>query len=135
MHLHPFSSDEAGRNATVGRFLRYAQSAVTGNSIRLWHQWTPDVDLHDGDRCPDGSPGHVAWAVGRWNKPWPTTTGRAGNPAGYTPRDGDIVALYFVPAGDAPPPEPPGARKLLTQISNLKPGESFPPPSGPPPSG
>ena len=45
IHDHPYASDEAGKKATLGRYLGYAQSSVSSDSIKLWSNWVPNVDL------------------------------------------------------------------------------------------
>lgn len=121
VHEHPFSSDETGKNATLGKYLEYAQSSVSSSSITLWSNWVPDVDKTNGDDCSKGKPGKLQWKVGRAGEPWPTKV-RTGNPADYHMKNGDIIAIYFVAAGEALD-EPPGAQDSLSSIEDLG-GES-----------
>jgi hypothetical protein len=113
IHLHPFASDEAGANATVGRFMTYGGWKLTSHSFALW-----DDEIHrDGQPCPTGGAGRVQWVVGQYGHPWPSTPG-PGDPADDRPRNGDIVAIYFLPEGSALP-EPPNAEASLSGIEDL----------------
>lgn len=116
MHIHPFSSDESGAKATVGRFLQYGGWTLSDSSFKLW-----DGQQHDnGQKCTTGTKAkkaQIQWSVGKFGKPW-TGTPRTGNPAGYHPQNGDIVGIYFLPLGDKLP-EPPTAEQALTNISDL----------------
>lgn len=125
VHDHPFASDESGENATLGRYLGYAQSEVSTDSIKLWSNWVPGVDKTNGDKCPNGKPGTLQWKVGRYKEPWPTKA-QTGNPADHHLEDGDIIALYFVPKGDKLE-QPPGSEEALANVND--PGSK--PPAGP----
>jgi hypothetical protein len=116
MHLHPFSSDESGSKATLGRFLEYQGSSVSETEMKLWN----GKQYNNGDTCgtgADAKKAEVQWAVGHYNEKW-SGTPRTGNPADYHPKNGDIVALYFLPKGTKLA-EPPGAQEALTSISDL----------------
>ena len=112
IHIHPYSSAESGPRATVGTFMRYGGWEVSPTSVKAWD----GVQRRNGDACPDG-PGRIAWKVGRFGKPWPAKA-RTGNPASYRPRNGDIVAVYFLPKG-AKLEEPPDAKAALSSISDI----------------
>jgi hypothetical protein len=116
MHIHPFSSDESGTKATVGRFLDYGGWSASDSSIKAW-----DGQEHkNGQKCgtgPNAKPAEVQWIVGRYSQPWPTKT-QSGSPSDYHPKNGDIVAIYFLPKG-SPLPEPPDAQSALTNIQDL----------------
>jgi hypothetical protein len=123
IHEHPRSSDETGKQATLGKYLGYAQSEVTATSIRLWPNWAPGVDYSNGDTCPGSDkPGQLYWKVAHHGDPWPEQA-RSGNPANYHMKNGDIIALYFVEKGSALE-KPPGADDALGSINDLAPGES-----------
>ncbi len=116
MHLHPFSSDESGSKATVGRFLEYQGSSISEDSMKLWD----GKEQKNGDKCGTGADAKksiVQWSVGHYGKKW-TGTPRAGNAGDYHPKNGDIVALYFLPKGTKLA-EPPGAEEALTSIQDL----------------
>jgi hypothetical protein len=96
IHIHPFNSSEAGKNATVGRFMEYAGYSVSSTSFELWPG--PDgntVQQKNGDECtmPDGTErnGTLTWYVNGKK--------RSGDPADYQPKDGDQIVLVFAPAG------------------------------------
>lgn len=112
IHLHPFASDEAD-DASVGRFVDDGGWKLSSDSFTLWDE----VSHRDGATCPTGRKARVQWVVGHYGKPWPTAA-RAGDPADYRPRNGDIVAIYFVPR-DSPRPEPPTAPADLASIQDL----------------
>ena len=112
IHDHPFASDEAGKKATLGRFLGYAQSSVSSDSIKLWSNWVPNVDYTNGDKCKDsGKPGELQWKVGKLGEPWPTKA-ETGNPSDHHIGNGEIIALYFVPKGTKLE-QPPGSDEAL----------------------
>jgi hypothetical protein len=96
IHIHPFNSSEAGKNATVGRFLEYGGWSVSSDSFDLWDG--PDgapVRETNGDTCrlADGSEqrGTLTWYVNGKQ--------RSGDPADFQPKNGDQIALVFAPAG------------------------------------
>jgi hypothetical protein len=138
MHIHPFSSGEGGNNATVGEFLRYGGWSANADSFKVWDNKT----YRTGGKCGTGAnakPAVVQWAVGHFGKPW-TGKPRSGSPSDYHPKNGDIVAVYFLPKGEKLI-EPPDAQSSLANISDLggapaKPGvtPSAPPGSTPGPS-
>ncbi|MGZ6974827.1 MAG: hypothetical protein ACXVKQ_12865 [Acidimicrobiia bacterium] len=116
MHIHPFSSDESGAKATVGRFITYGGWELSDSSFKVWDS----TQRANGDKCgtgADAKKGEVQWTVGQFGKPW-TGKPRSGNPADYQPKNGDIVAVYFLPKG-AKLPEPPDAEKALATIEDL----------------
>ncbi len=123
IHTHPFANDEAGDNATLGRYLTYAQSSVSSSSIKLWDQWVPGVDKSNGDKCPGSDkPGKLYWKVAKPGDPWPDQA-ESGNPADWKIEDQHIVALYFVPEGSALE-KPPGADDALANISDVNPADT-----------
>jgi hypothetical protein len=118
IHDHPYASDEAGKKATLGRYLGYAQSKVTADSIRLWSNWVPNVDFSNGDKCKEsGKPGELQWKVGKLGEPWPTEA-ETGNPSDHHIGNGEIIALYFVPKGTKLE-QPPGSDEALKSINDL----------------
>jgi hypothetical protein len=112
IHLHPFASEEAN-DPTVDRFMAYGGWKLSSDSFTVWD----DAIRRDGQPCATGGDGRVQWVVGQYGKPWPTEA-RRGDPADYRPKNGDIVAIYFLPAGSALP-EPPDAQAALASISDL----------------
>lgn len=128
IHDHPYASDEAGPKATLGRYLQYAQSSVSSDSIHLWPNWVPDVDFSNGDKCKSsGKPGVLQWKVGKLGEPWPTKA-ETGNPSDHHIANGEIIALYFVPKGTALE-QPPGSDEALNSIQDLGGQSAVPTPS------
>jgi hypothetical protein len=105
VHDHPFTTESAGRNATMEKFFTGGGWKVTATSF----DFGPDAKKANGDPCPDGKPGVVRWAVNGKEQ--------HGNLSDFIPFDGDVIALAFLPA-DAPIPTPP-QEKALEQISDL----------------
>ncbi len=96
-----------------GKTVTYGGWKLSAHSFTVW-----DDETHrDGRPCTVGSAGRVQWVVGQYGHPWPSTP-HSGNPADYRPRNGDIVAVYFLPDG-SPLPEPPGAEASLASIADL----------------
>jgi hypothetical protein len=102
MHIHPFVNAEAGRNATVGKFLSYGGWSANSDSFEVW-----DGQPHKtGDKCGDEA------ATVRW-----TLNGeeRTDNISDYRPKDGDIIALVLEPEG-AEIGEPPSKAALANPV-------------------
>jgi len=91
IHIEPASSDDAGKNATLGRFFTYAGFELSETAIHF-----VAVDEQNGDLC-NGKPGVLRWAV--------NGTERHGDPADYQLLDGDVIALVFTTAGASLPPK------------------------------
>jgi hypothetical protein len=94
VHIHPFTEDEAGDEATLGRFFDYGGWQVAEDHLALWS----GLAVRNGDPCPDGRPGTVRWMV--------NSEEQSGNPADYHPEDQDKITIAFLPEGD-PIPDPP----------------------------
>jgi hypothetical protein len=103
LHIHPFTEDEAGENATVGLFMEYAGFDVGDDHLTLWD----DLNVSNGDPCPDGRPGNVRWSVNGEEQD--------GNPADYKPDDQDVIEIAFLPDGDAIPQPP---QEVLDALPN-----------------
>ena len=96
IHTHPYVTSEAGNNATLGKFADYAGFNVSDSSIDAWTgpEDAPDrSDWSNGDTCSfgefEGQEGKVVWAV--------DGKARTGNPADYKMKDGETLAIGFVP--------------------------------------
>jgi hypothetical protein len=109
MHIHPYSSDEAGDNATVGAFFEFGGWSVSEESLSVWG----GLQRSNGDEC-DGEPATVRWSVNGEE--------RDGNPAAYRPNDGDVIAIAFLPEGDDIG-EPPSASNLASP-NDVEPGQA-----------
>jgi hypothetical protein len=117
IHTHPNNSDESGENATLGKFAEYAGWSASAQSLDTWTgpASAPDrTEWRNGDTCGfgefEGQPGRVVWAV----------DGKAeqGNPADHRLRDGETMAIGFLPKG-AELGFPPGACNAFANISDL----------------
>ena len=99
----PSFEEEAGGNATLGRFFEYGGGLVTEERIVAWH----DTDVANGQSCPDGRVATVRWSVNGEEQ--------SGNPGDYVPEDGDVITIAFLPEGDAIP-EPPSKETLPNPV-------------------
>jgi hypothetical protein len=88
IHMHPFSSAGAGKNAKVGLFFSQADEKVSTTELKMVGE-----DYKNGDVCEnlDKKPGTVRWSVNGEEK--------TGNPGDYIPNDRDVVAIAFLPEG------------------------------------
>jgi hypothetical protein len=82
IHIHPFQPSEAGNNATVGTYLRFAGYVANDQELELWDGTTRKV----GDDC-NGQPGVIRWAVNGEEQ--------QGDPSDYKPNNGDKIGIYF----------------------------------------
>jgi hypothetical protein len=94
MHVHPEADDEVGANATVGKFFEEGGWELSEDRINLSNGWA-DIDVSNGDPCPDGRPGTVRLLV--------NGVEQEGDPADYAPDDGDRIVILFLAEGDALP--------------------------------
>jgi len=117
IHLHPYSSDEAGTRATLGRFFEFGGWDLSTSSISLWTGQRYD----DGFLCDD-EPTALRWSVNGEE--------RTGDPSGYRPEQGDVIAIAILPEGDEIG-EPPSAARLASP-SDLAPGVTVEPPADDP---
>lgn len=102
IHMHPFGSAGAHKNATVGLFLEQADYEVTDESLKV-----PDQKIKkNGDKCEklDDQAAGLRWSVNGQDKPLGT------DPADYVPNNGDVVAIAFLPEKE-PIGTPPAAAK------------------------
>jgi hypothetical protein len=136
MHMHPLSRAGANKNANVGLFLKQAGEKVSASEIKL-----ADADLKNGEACKnlEDKKGKVRWAVNGKE--------RKGDPAEYVAKDGDVVALAFLPQGTdigtppvarggAVPSDLGGSQPLvpITPTPDLTPTTEVPTPSTTPPT-
>lgn len=132
IHIHPFTSNEAGTNATVGTFFEFGGWDLSENSF---HVWTGD-EHSNGDTCGNQE-AEVRWSVNGKEQ--------SGNPADYRPEDGDVIALALLPpdekigrppsAGTTPVDEPANTGAPSPQpsssSSSSSPSTTAPPSSAP----
>ncbi len=100
IHMEPSTTDEAGRNATVGKWTEFGGWKLTSSSMSLWTGANgKPIKYKNGDKCPGGKTGKLRWAVGQFS-PGKTTklVEQKGNPAHFKLYDQDVVAIYFVPS-------------------------------------
>lgn len=107
IHMEPQSSADTGSKATVGRYAEYGGWDLSEDSFETWN----GTARQNGDTCPDGQPGVVRWAVNGKE--------REGNPADFTPGDGDVFVVAFGPADqDLSELVPPSASELPNAAQN-----------------
>ncbi len=81
IHIHPSRAETAGRNATVGAFLRTVPVRVTETSIEV-----AGKTYTNGDRCPDGRAGRVSVLINGEARP---------DFESYVPQDRDEIEFRF----------------------------------------
>ncbi len=82
IHVEPKTRAEAGRNANLGRF--FATAGVT--FVRDQIAFPTGQIYRDGDRCPDGTAGHIRLLVnGQPHRAFER----------YVPSDGDTIVVQF----------------------------------------
>jgi hypothetical protein len=97
IHMEPATPDEAGWNATLGKYFEFGGWHVSADRFDFL-----GAQVKNGDDC-DGVPGKLSWKVARWNG----TLGRQrytierGDPARFKLYNADVVVLAFLPAGRA----------------------------------
>jgi len=85
IHMHPYSGDESGDRATIGRYFKYGGWKIGPKSFT----WYDGAKHENGDSCPaTNKKGIVRWTVNGEEQ--------SSNPAEYRPQDQDTVAVYFV---------------------------------------
>jgi hypothetical protein len=125
VHTHPFQPSEAGGNATIAKFFDYGGWSISSDSIDLGGsnsthgQWPGPASAPKrttwkaGDTCPfgpdKGEKVDMTWYVDGKQM--------TGNPADRRQKNGETVAVYFLPEG-AETPFPPGACAAFDNISD-----------------
>lgn len=116
IHTHPFVVSEEGGNARLSKFADYGGWSVSSDSIDAWvgpESKPQQTEWSNGDTCSfgqyKGEKGELTWAV--------DGTTRTGDPADYKLKDGETLAIYFLPKG-AEHPFPPDACIAFSQISD-----------------
>jgi hypothetical protein len=101
IHIHPFTRSEGGDNATLGRFLSYGGWSASDGSLTTWIGPTADpakTTWSDGEKCPPGTPMEGRAGVVSWSIDCEAATGE---PADHKLRDQEVLALGFLPKGEA----------------------------------
>jgi len=111
IHVEPQSLSESGNNATIGKFLGYGGWSASSSGLTVWEgpsTASSKTKWSDGATCPAGTPaagkkGHFAWSV--------NCRARHDDPNGYKVQDKQVIALAFLPEGEAigVPPSASGA--------------------------
>jgi hypothetical protein len=116
IHTHPFVVSEEGNNATLGKFAEYAGWSVSSDSIDAWvgpESKPGQTEWSNGDTCTfgefKGQKGQLTWKV--------DDKARTGDPSDYKMKDGETLAVYFLPKG-ADRPFPPDACTAFSQIND-----------------
>ncbi len=96
IHMEPAASEEAGRNATVGKYFEYGGWKLSATGYDFL-----GTKVQNGDKCAKGGAGTLQWELAKWNdtqQPQKYTVEK-GNPADYKLYNKDIVVIAFLPAG------------------------------------
>jgi hypothetical protein len=113
IHMEPASRDEAGRNATLGRYMEFGGWRVSATALQLWPPVTSaaydangqpvakggaPIAVRNGEKC-GAQRAVVRWAAGQF-VPGKTTklTEQHGDPSKLQLTDNQVIALYFVPS-------------------------------------
>jgi len=102
VHIHPYTSDEAGERATLGRFFDNGGWDISEDSFSVWGGIERS---NDGDDDCGGTEASVRWSVNGEEQ--------TGDPGDYRPDNLDIVAIAFLP-DDEEIGEPPSAATVTT---------------------
>lgn len=123
IHTHPFVVAEEGNNAKLSKFADYGGWSVSSDSIDAWvgpASKPSQKEWSNGDTCSfgqyKGKKGELTWAVDGKT--------RTGNPADYHMKNGETLAIYFLPKG-AEKPFPPDACSALREVGNVDNGNVF----------
>ncbi len=100
IHMEPATSDEAGRNATIGKYMEFGGWHLDSTSMSLWAGANgKPIKEKNGDKCGK-QVGKLRWAVGQYQQGQKTKlVVQSGDPAKFKLYDQDVVAIYFEPAG------------------------------------
>ncbi len=94
IHMEPATSDEAGKNATVGKYFQFGGWKLSSTGYTFL-----TTTVKNGDKLKNGKPGVLKWAVGKWtggNKV--AYKVHTGNPGSYKLYNDDVIIIAFVPA-------------------------------------
>ena len=98
IHMEPATPDEAGMNATVGKYFEFGGWKLSATGFTFL-----GTTVANGDHCGN-TPAQLQW--------WVNGKAHTGDPSAYKLYDLDIVVLAFAPAGTAYPGPPPSAKNL-----------------------
>jgi hypothetical protein len=115
IHMEPVTSDEAGKNATVGTYFDFGGWKLSSSGYTFL-----GTTVKNGDKCGT-STGTLQWELGKWDG----TNGKqkytvqSGNPHSYKLLEGDIVVIAFLPPGKtlASIGDPPSVKNLANALN------------------
>jgi hypothetical protein len=117
IHMEPAVSEEAGKNATVGKYFEFGGWKLSATGYTFL-----GTTVKNGDTCA-GKPGTLQWEVGTWDgdttgKTKQTYTVKTGDPSKYKLLQYDIVVIAFLPPGKtlASIGSPPSVPNLATAL-------------------
>jgi cyclophilin family peptidyl-prolyl cis-trans isomerase len=103
IHMEPAAPDEAGWNATVGRYFEFGGWQWSAGALRLWAgaDGGPIV-WHDAERCTGGpyagQPAVIRWALGKHRDGAATRlVEQHSDLRRYKLYDQDVIAIYVLP--------------------------------------
>jgi len=96
IHMEPAVTEEAGRNATVGKYFDFGGWKLSSSGYDFL-----GTKASNGDKCPTGGAGTLQWEIAKWDEKQDKQhyTVKTGNPAGYKLYNEDIVVIAFLPKG------------------------------------
>jgi hypothetical protein len=117
IHMEPAVSEEAGKNATVGKYFEFGGWKLSATGYTFL-----GTTVKNGDTCA-GKPGTLQWEVGSWDgdttgKTKQRYTVKTGDPSKYKLLQYDIVVIAFLPPGKtlASIGSPPSVPNLATAL-------------------
>jgi len=130
IHMEPVTSDEAGKNATVGTYFDFGGWKLSSSGYTFL-----GTTVKNGDKCGT-SPGTLQWELGKWDG----TNGKqkytvqSGNPRSHKLLEGDIVVIAFLPPGKtlASIGDPPSVKNLANALNAEAPAGAGPATTMPP---
>lgn len=82
IHMEPQTSDEVGKNATIGTYFKFNGFEVSATHVKFITE-----DKSNGDKC-GSAPGRLHWSV--------NGKVHTGNPASYELHDSDVIVIAFL---------------------------------------
>ncbi len=132
IHMEPAVTEEAGKNATVGKYFEFGGWQLSSTGYDFLTQRNP-TKVQNGDKCATGGAGTLQWEVAKWDQKTDKQhyTVKTGNPADYKLYNEDIVVIAFLPKDKslASIGDPPSLKNLPNSFN----AESGPTPTTMPP--
>ena len=99
VHMEPLVREDAGNNATFGRFLQYGGWSLSDNEVALWDGTDRRaIKFAIKSRDCDGSPSKLRWALKSGRDPSAALVEQTGDINKYKMYDNDVIAIYVVAA-------------------------------------